>query len=283
MAKVIVERPRVGGDGGKSDDPKGYKKRLERALRDENGDKTWDRESTSRHRKHGWDAKEFSERLGPLRKFLRSRVGQSWNDVWSEICASLKADSVVQNHVRDHVGWDVEQDVIMVDGEPIHSTKDMGVYSLFYVNPDTGILCETPKNKRRKWAGYPKQYVPGENDMHQYHIIDGVWYEVELAPFPARTKDSWGYWRPDTVKDVLMNRNPKGQIMWGVTRNDCKRKYGSEVYGVSKHQLNKKEIKRLKLWETDVGVRARKEMDLLDSSNKPSYTDPVTNATNDLQ
>lgn len=263
MSKVIVERPRVGGDGGNSDDPKGYKKKLDKALKNAlDDDQTWDRESTSRHRKHGWNAKEFSERLGPLRKFLRSKVGQPWNDVWSEICKNLRNDNVVQNHVRDHVGWDVEQEVVMVDGKPMHATKDYGIYSPFYVHPDTGILCETEKGKRRHWNGYPKKFVPGKDEMHQYHVINGVWYEIELADFPPRTKNRWGNWNGDTVNDIILCRRKDAFFHYGfggASRSECKNLYGREVYGIRKHQLSGKEIKKLKLWETDVGVRARQE------------------------
>lgn len=252
MSKVIVERPRIGGDGGKSDEPKGYKKKLQKALNDESGDQTWSHESNAPRRKHGWGAKELSERLGPLRKFLRSKVGQHWDAVWSEICDNLRAENAVQSHVRDHVNWDVARDVIMVDGKPVNKNKEYGIYSPFYVNPETGILCETPKNKRRHKQNFSKRFVTSNNDdMIQYHIVDNVWYEIKLAPFPPYVEDRW---KRDVVNDILIRGS------FGATRSDCARFYGrSNVYGVSKRQLNGKEIKKLKLWETDVGINALKE------------------------
>jgi hypothetical protein len=256
MHKVIVERPRTGGDGGKSDEPKGYKKKLERAMYNDGDLPVF--ESSARRRRYGWEAKEFSERLGPLRKYLHSKLGESWDEVWSEICANLRCDSTVQSHVRDHVGWDVEKQVHFVNGEP-HNLMGK-IYARFYVHPETGVLCEN-KRKKYNWNHqYPKKFVPGRTANHQYHIIDGVWYEVELAPFPKRVKTDYG-WSHDTVHDVLLSRKKHFNNIWGgASRSDCQRQYGKEMYAVKKLQLNKKEIKKLKLWETDVGIRAKEKM-----------------------
>ena len=253
MDKVIVERPRTGGDHGKSDEPKGYKKKLNHAMthaiRDENADGTWNFESSSRKRKYGWDAKELNEHLSPLRRFLQSKVGEPWKDVYSEICENLRINNAVQSHVRDHVDSDVERNVVMVDGKPMHATKEYGIYSPFYVNPDTGILCKTNR-KKFKWKGHPKNYIETVDEFVQYHVIDGIWYAIQLAPFPEGL----------LVLDVMANARPPHGLasVWTASRTECRNRYGKYVYGVSKRQLNGKDIKKYKLWETEVGINARK-------------------------
>src|SRR5438309_8576261 len=91
MAKVIVERPRVGHSArGK---PKGYRRKY--------GDPTAEglprREGI--RRRCGGGTKSFNEHLGPLRRYLDSLVGRPWNKVHAEICARLNRGSVVQQHV----------------------------------------------------------------------------------------------------------------------------------------------------------------------------------------
>lgn len=100
MAKVIVERPRVGSRGkGK---PKGYRKALQ-GLSDEGLPA---REGMRRR----WlgQPKALNEHLGPLRRYLDSQVGRPWGKVFSEICAHIDRSSAVQDHVRDHVEAYVE-------------------------------------------------------------------------------------------------------------------------------------------------------------------------------
>ena len=80
MAKVIVERPRIGSSmRGKS---KGYRRSLQRldheTLPSKEGIK----------RRHLGHRKWLNEHLGPLRRYLDSQVGRPWNKVFSEICGA---------------------------------------------------------------------------------------------------------------------------------------------------------------------------------------------------
>src|SRR5689334_8741261 len=104
MAKVIVERPRYGG---------GLK--FQR-----NADRKWqclpvDERPRAEAIKARWrqskvQPKRLNENLAPLRRFLRSRVGRPWDEVYSEICERINRDSAVQLHIWQHL-WDyVETD-----------------------------------------------------------------------------------------------------------------------------------------------------------------------------
>ena len=96
--------------------------------------------------------KYLSDHLGPLRRLLRSKVGQPWNDVYSELRQRLDRNTVTGLHVLSHL-WDyVEQHVEMIDGVPYckgtrHHGRQLGTghrYE-FYIHPETGILSLAKK------------------------------------------------------------------------------------------------------------------------------------------
>jgi hypothetical protein len=232
MAKVVVERPRTGGDGGRSIPIKGYKKRISRDL---DGVK-----QESMKKPYGYNTKNLNEHLGPLRRFLRSRVGRPWDSVYSEICEHIRITSAVQSHVRDHVDMDVEKNVVMVGREPRTVIGNHPIYREFYVYK--GILRFRPHKAYRRSSRRPK---PIEINGKQYHLVNDVWFEVSLAPIPSDIKIS--YWhRVDG--DVLFRTT--------VTVNDCRKRYGRDVYAVAKRSLNGKEIKKLGLREILNGIRS---------------------------
>lgn len=139
--------------------------------------------------------KEFSDHLGPLHRFIHSRVGKPWNKVYSEICENIKPTTTVQKHVLDHVKWMVETKTFIGEDGEIYSKSyngqiwSIGTYSgrEFYVHPTTGILCvaETRSHKyKRKEPDWRKVI----SDELQLHRIDGIWYEVWLRKFPVYEK-----------------------------------------------------------------------------------------------
>ena len=70
MAKVVTERPRRGhGDLGKK-----WGRRLRKSEYDAE-DHGPSRAPIARHHQYGWNAKEFSDLLGPLRRYLRRHLG----------------------------------------------------------------------------------------------------------------------------------------------------------------------------------------------------------------
>ena len=85
MAKVIVERPRLGGGMRR---PKGIRKRERLAM----ADLMPSREGIRRPWRGGY-RKMLNEHLGPLRRFLQSQVGRPWDKVHSEISQHLRLDS----------------------------------------------------------------------------------------------------------------------------------------------------------------------------------------------
>ena len=178
MAKVIVERPRKKGCAWHK--PKGYQRRLRRY----GDDGPPGREGI----KACWQGrtKYLNEHLGPLHRYLNSQVGRPWDLVFSEICAHVRRDSAVQDHVRDHVSQFVATNVVLIDGVPCDGgsggrfrRNSYGVPLLadFYVCPRTGLLRRVKrasrKRQRRPKQECPPKYIPVGDGM-QCRLLDGA-------------------------------------------------------------------------------------------------------------
>jgi hypothetical protein len=89
--------------------------------------------------------KSLNENLAPLIRFLRSKRGQKWNDVFSEICVQLDTGSTVKMHVREHLNHFVAHPISigrhgewMVEGKVLGA--DPWFRRQFFVDPYDGIL-----------------------------------------------------------------------------------------------------------------------------------------------
>ena len=180
-------------------------------------------------------SKYLSDHLGPLRRFLRSHVGQPWNDVYSKLCRQLNTNTLTGQHVLSHV-WDyVVRHTEIIEGvlyekpewgrfEPLESRY----HDRFYVHPETGLLCLVEK-KRRQQKPTPPTDVLAIDANHQYRQLNGIWYRVTFAEFPETCIDP--------VTDIL-----RGQV----SAQTAEYIAGRRVYAVSKQQCNKKEIRLIK-------------------------------------
>jgi len=242
MHKVIITRPRAGGDGGKSIPDKGYKKQLQQMGADE----LPKRESMKTP--YRGNRKEFTDLLGPLHRFLRSRCGQPWDKVYSEVCEHVNLNNNVQKHLLTHLDLYVEKNAKIVDGKLLLTSEGHSLASEFYVHPKTGLLTENKEYRSQffNWGGYkkPKLMVPHEkNENIQYHKINGVWYEVEIESLSDVS--SWFVGDVILTDFVCVNGWEK--------RNTLYSTYGKLAHSVSKRQLNSREIKKLKLNEKLAG------------------------------
>jgi hypothetical protein len=181
MAKVIVERPRRGWDGG-------HRKPKEEL--DSLPTKEGMRRGIIRE-------KSLNENLSPLRRFLISQVGRPWNKVYAEICVHLRPTNVVQRHVRSHLeDFVVLKLSVNKDGEleQPHGWRWRWGRQPLYVDPRDGILKRTVSEKewRRRALQRRQEFVLKKANadkvvvgaMEELLRIDGVWYAVEYAPLP---------------------------------------------------------------------------------------------------
>ena len=122
MAKVVTERPRR-GHGNPS---KKWGRRLGKNEHDAE-DHGPTRAPIARRHQYGWNAKEFSDLLGPLRRYLRKQVGRPWNKVWSEIVRTLDSRSLSGQHIFDHIRWEVAQHVSLSPDGSLHHIRWSGL------------------------------------------------------------------------------------------------------------------------------------------------------------
>lgn len=147
LSEIVIERPR-GGMRIALKKQKGFKKQLDRLTQEASQDGLLSPYLIKPRNK----SKYLSDHLGPLRRFLRSKVGQSWNVVYSELCQRLDSSTMAGQHVLSHV-WDyVERHVELIDGIPYSKPYwisrcrlDVHYRDKFYVHPETGILCACEK------------------------------------------------------------------------------------------------------------------------------------------
>ncbi|MFC4256330.1 hypothetical protein ACFOWT_12990 [Croceibacterium xixiisoli] len=98
--------------------------------------------------------KSLNENLRPLVRFLRSRRGQKWDDVFSEICAGLDTGSTVKMHVRLHVDDFVFSRIAVGrDGEWMWQGRVIRFHpamrDCFFVDPADGLLKDCRELQHR--------------------------------------------------------------------------------------------------------------------------------------
>lgn len=136
MFKVIVERPRWGAGHASS----------VKLKRSRDPDRKFI--GLNRHAKcEARYTKSLNENLQPLVRFLRSKRGCRWNDVFSEICAQLDTGSTVKMHVRMHLEDIVatrisigRQGEWMFEGDVLGQPRLWSRRHEFFVDPRDGIL-----------------------------------------------------------------------------------------------------------------------------------------------
>lgn len=176
----------------------------------------------------------FLTRLAPLHRFLLSKVGCKWDDVYSEICAGLHTDSSVQSQVRDHVLDFVAVDCFVDNGEiydakyprhPLHAGRCRNLYVL------DGILCKSPKKEKYKQYSPKLKFGAGICSL----LYKGIWYEVTLEranPWPRKIDG-----RNASIRDQFLGHVNNLDELYNF--------YGSYVYCTKKRQMNTKEIKKV--------------------------------------
>jgi hypothetical protein len=191
IAEIIIERPRIGSNR-RHRDIKGltglyHKDKANWA----NGDHLTKEKMSISNRGH--EGKELNENLAPLQRFIESKIGHNWNNVFSEISEHISPNSTVQMHILQHVFQYVKKDVYKIKdgkifriyrkennsfGHRIELYKDE-----IYIDPDDNIV------KKYKWGKERFRYksqIDGriKVDENQYIIrfVD-KWYFCTFKPF----------------------------------------------------------------------------------------------------
>jgi hypothetical protein len=236
MAKVVTEAPRR----GHSNLSRKWGRRLgkQEYELDDHGST---RVSSARRRQYS-DPKDFSDLLGPLRRYLHKQVGRPWDKIWSEITQKLDSRSLTGQHIFDHIGWEVEQHAWLGDDGRVYRKRQWGAIepvSGLYVHPVTRVLRHAPEGRFRFRCG---------------PFLD-VQATLRAFGFTAATADDIRRYRVDGLRVwehrdcgwfIHMYRRVPEQVIRVVTRSD-----GSEmpIYGTARiervktKQASKKEIR----------------------------------------
>ncbi len=218
-------------------------------------------------RKGSYDRRSRCHNYNPLRRYLASKVGQLWNDVFSDICANNDIRNYVQGEVREHIGWMVHENVEIVDGKP-HATDGHLLWRDFYVHPDSGVLMKVPSGKRYRWGGWKTKHEQIAIDAETKYVkVDGVWYKVSFRPFideefRAAFKKGDGVTSFDKDSVGTFDCIFLGDLSRSLTtaREQLRREWGANICASKKRQIGKAEIKKmLKARDEALAKAARKD------------------------
>jgi len=207
MFKVIVERARRGSHTG----PGHYFRAAKRFTLDEDlevTDKFVGRKLAMNSRKYG-AYKDLNENLSPLRRFLHSRLGHRWDDVYSEICEHINVNSTVQQHVLGHIEDFIEIKTYFEDGRIYYvdrySDRNLVEYTnyyrriggLLYVHPVTGLITlEKTSGLKTSW-GLKREEVArkireSERRINKYLCFkreNGLWFRNIYVDLPKSDRE----------------------------------------------------------------------------------------------
>jgi len=154
--------------------------------------------------------KDQGDRLKPLYRFLDSRVGRPWDDVYSEICQAanvktLRGWHLLKGHLLSSM---VETSVHDVGGGALIG-KHSGMYGgRYYVDPQSRLLCKVRNAFSRNnhaWKSELPLAVIHVSDLLQFRKVNGTWMRVRFVKH-----------EPDDIKAVSYTHyGDKVVTRWG--------------------------------------------------------------------
>lgn len=252
LDRIVIERPRYGMRiSSHKKIRKQIKQELQQAKYDYLEAEIGSLKPCYKQATRGIKTKSFSDHLNPLFRWLYSKKGSPWNEVYAELSQLLKFNTLSGQHILLHV-WDfVERDVVMIDNVPYTHKYSFYLrkYSLsqlgegfrdeLYIHPETGILCVVKKQPKAK-AKQPRVDYLWVDKYRQYYKLDNIWYLVFFRevpkPFVAIVNQQSKIY-PTKVRDVLEQRI--------ITYSELFTSNNVPLYAYYKRQCNKKEIKWL--------------------------------------
>jgi hypothetical protein len=204
--------------------------------------------STAKRRQFGYDAKRPNEPWNQAYKYLESRVGDRWNDVWADICMTTDSSwnvdrdkEKVFNLIREQVnrGNMVYLDCFERDGAVYHcrygeecrvdKEKVYARYKRAQLYVHNGVLRSTEWEKVER----PKEQKVVQFNGQEFAQKDGVWYRVVLKPISHYDIRMY-----ISSYDTLRKRS--------LSCGDGYRFYGRSAYCSAHYPLKNKELKALK-------------------------------------
>lgn len=154
---------------------------------------------------------------GPIKRWLRSRVGYQWNEIYSELKQVIKPDT--------------RANVLMLSN--IMDIKQLGRsrYGHFYVDAESGILLASPdrprgltlREREEKKFGAVRKRLPKDFLLIK---LKGLWFECRMVRYQAH----WQF----APFDVVVGSQ--------LIDSHAREAYGEPVYCSRKRQLSRKEL-----------------------------------------
>lgn len=199
------------------------------------------RESTAKRRLFGYDCKHNSRWHLNIDKFLLSRIGRKWSNVYSELCKKKDKFVAADDSIDRLIKYSVKVDF----------SNKLEHYQDFFVD-ESGILQKVKKvsyKKRQKTPSVDYLVIDGET----YGLrSDGMWYHLLFKPIPE-PKYVWVY-KPysfGTLKKTFFSRVNVSDKVFDVWLLEyyCEpqhSKWKNGRYCYKYNQVSKKVLKKIK-------------------------------------
>ena len=180
------------------------------------------------------DIRDFIKDERSLNRYLLSKVGKLWNDVYSDICSIASLRSRDGWMLRERIQWNVALDCyIGEDGQVYERSRFMGHLPVkgLYIHPVSGLLLnEVEKTYHGNWM-QPRTW---EQELNYLSVENGNWYVKE--------KGSWFFHWIEHYNEKVFKTE------WNAERKEDERTgefYFRDRTSLHKRQLNKREVKAI--------------------------------------
>ena len=212
--------------------------------------------------RRGWNRKDRNVRAyGLVRRWLRSRIGDRWDDAWSEICAAADGRTVAGTEFRDAVSSEVETGTARSPGGGIVRRRGAeGEPFGFYVDPE-GFLRRGPAWTYRRKPPSDPDFV-AVSPAAELRRIGGIWFEIALAELPEPRRSEGvapdgsprTFWSDPGAFDVV----EKAVVRRGARDYGGRLHTARATYAASKRTLSRAELRARGLANGgDAGARPR--------------------------
>lgn len=197
--------------------------------------------------RYGWYERKTDqkgEHLTPLKRYLRSKIGSNWDDIWSEIKQNNPSNSAVGAHIYTHVeGYvNLQHEVSYHEGQPGRwrrwgSKEDKTVFSPLrpgelYVD-EQNILRITPEIRDRR---HQPEIIYRKVDKYNYLVknLQDNWFLWTYSD--AKEKYTY-YVREPLMKDHKYQRDENDHIIYvSVERIGAKCKHPEVNVNLDKYE-----------------------------------------------
>lgn len=257
MGKVITERERARSRTSVTEKDGAY---IRWQGHDGNYDDQPKRAKISAHGRYGWNAKEFTDVLGPLKGYIQKNVGRPWNKVYSEMCQYLDKGKLTHAHVFTHVFQWVGRNVVRCeDGayrEPHEMTSWRSTYAPdFYVHPKTGILMKNKRVRESKQEVAKRRKEERKNRTEIeidgsscYKKIDDLWYILKIRVATNFEASEYRAVQLTRFKDAIIFTDKDRAMLDAYAFKQTKviTINNKQYYVQDKRQVGRKDLKKIK-------------------------------------